>query len=71
MVSHGYEQEEQRRRALGIRTLRWYQCHGCNAVYAFSLGVRNCAGCSNPTCNRPDIHIHSDLDGEKPIILGA
>ena len=69
MVSHGYEQEEARRKREGIPTLRWYKCHGCGAEYPMHGGVRASAACSNVTCNRPNIHIHSDLDGEKPTTL--
>jgi hypothetical protein len=65
MVSHGYEHEEERRRKAGIPTRRWYECHGCGAEYPSSAGARPSWGC---TCGRPDIHIHSDLDGEQPML---
>jgi hypothetical protein len=61
--------ERARRKREGIPTLRWYRCHNCEAEYPFSAGVRNSVGCSNPACANPDIHIHSDLDGEKPLTL--
>lgn len=67
MVSHGYEQEELRRQREGIKTLRWYKCHGCGAEYPVRAGVRTSRACSE--CDSPDIHIHSDLDGEKPVHL--
>lgn len=69
MVSHGYEQEEARRKRLGLPTLRWYVCHTCRAEYPLEDGVRGPTGCSNIACGRPDIHIHSDLDGEQPLTL--
>jgi hypothetical protein len=69
MVGHGYEQVEEQRKAQGIPTRRWYKCHGCGAEYQISVGIRNSAGCSNPTCANPNIHIHSDLDGEQPTRL--
>lgn len=44
----------------------WFKCHGCGAEYAISDGIRSSLGCANPACIRPDIHIHSGVDGEKP-----
>lgn len=61
--------ERARRKAAGIPTLRWYKCHGCGTEYPLSDGVRYGAGCANVACFAPDIHIHSDLDGEKPETL--
>lgn len=58
-----------RRKREGLPTLRWYKCHGCNAEYAFADGIRPPTGCANSACFSPDIHIHSDLDGEKPLTL--
>jgi hypothetical protein len=60
--------ERARRKRLAIPTLRWYKCHGCGAEYPMD-GVRPGTGCANPACHSPNIHIHSDLDGEKPLTL--
>lgn len=69
MVSHGYEHEEKRRRMLGLLTWRWYKCHGCGKEYSLADGVRAGWGCNNDCCLAPNIHLHSDLDGEKPTTL--
>ena len=61
--------EARRRRLAGIPTVRWYRCHGCGKEYPLYLGVRGSWGCNNDACLAPDIHIHSDLDGEKPTML--
>jgi hypothetical protein len=61
--------ERARRKREGLPTRRWYQCHGCGAEYSFADGVRNSRGCDKIYCPQPDIHIHSDLDGEKPTTL--
>lgn len=61
--------EVHRRRLAGIPTLRWYKCHGCGKEYAIEDGVRASWGCNNDACLAPNIHIHSDLDGEKPTTL--
>lgn len=47
-------------------TVRWYVCHGCGWEAWISDGVRNSAGCGNPECYTPDVHIHSNADGEQP-----
>jgi hypothetical protein len=60
--------EVQRRKAAGIPTLRWYKCHGCGKEWPHDH-VRASWGCDNPRCDRPDIHTHSDLDGEQPLTL--
>jgi hypothetical protein len=66
MVSSGYEQDEERRRAAGIPTLRWYRCNTCNAEYSMQDGVRAGHGCANANCEHSNIHVISDLDGEQP-----
>lgn len=58
-----FPQREQERPS---RYKNWFRCHGCGAEYAISDGVRSPRGCGNPTCYAPDIHIHSDRDGEIP-----
>lgn len=63
------EAERARRKAEGAPTLRWYKCHGCGAEYPFAEGIRSSTGCSNVACAQPSLHIHSDLDGEKPLAL--
>ena len=68
MVSHGYEHEERQRKELGLPTLRWYKCHNCGVEYPFDC-VRTPMACDNINCHSPDIHVHSDLDGEKPATL--
>jgi len=45
----------------------WYKCHNCSTEYAMVDGVRNSSGCSNPNCHHPDVHIHSNVDGELPL----
>jgi hypothetical protein len=61
--------ERTRRKELGIRTLYWFKCHGCGYERLVSQGVGNSASCGNPACVNPDLHIHSDIDGEKPNTL--
>jgi hypothetical protein len=63
------EAERTRRKREGIATLRWYVCHGCGWEALVSDGVRPSWGCGNPDCLKPAIHVHSDLDGEKPKTL--
>ena len=67
--SNAVMEEVRRRKREGVPTLRWYKCHGCSAEYSMQDGVRNYEGCSNVACYAPEIHIHSDLDGEKPNTL--
>lgn len=47
----------------------WYVCHGCGKEYLISDGVRPWAGCDNLACHYPDIHVHSNADGELPKTL--
>lgn len=64
MGSHGHDQKELQRQLNEIKRYRWYRCHGCGAEYSIKTdGVRNSAGC---LCPNPDVHVHSDLDGEVP-----
>lgn len=49
--------------------LRWYRCHGCGWEAWVKDGVRNSAGCGNPECHHPCLHVHSNADGEQPNTL--
>lgn len=58
-----------RRKREGILTLSWYVCHNCGWEAWISDGVRSGIGCGNSKCYRPILHVHSDIDGEKPRTL--
>jgi len=49
------------------RTLSWYMCHNCGKEFRIADGVRNSRGCDN--CWNPNVHIHSNVDGELPTTL--
>lgn len=67
-MDYGYAHEERRRCAEGVPTLRWYRCHGCGWEHILD-GAYHVTACGNPDCQDPCLHIHSDLDGEKPLTL--
>lgn len=61
-IDHGPEvkAEQQRRKALGLPTLRWYKCHACGWEHEYCAMVGKCGNCG------AHLNIHSDLDGEQP-----
>lgn len=61
--------ERARRKREGISTLCWYVCHNCGWEAWVSEGVRSSLGCGNEKCYRPNLHVHSDIDGERPKAL--
>lgn len=70
-MDYGYSREESQRMREGISTLRWYMCHNCGWEAWIKDGVRSVLGCGNAKCHSPCLHVHSDLDGEKPKTLAA
>lgn len=54
-----------------VKRFYWYVCHGCQQEYSLAEGVRPWAGCANLACQYPDIHTHSNADGELPKTLAV